>query len=139
MPSVNESLPQHGLRNGLSEIGAPSLRSKWTRRPRRLRISRAIATRTASPSGRVPLRQFRIRYDRAVRSTSRAVIVLSLLVVAGLSCAKKSEPVRFEGAPVILISIDTLRSDHLPVYGYNAVETPVSGRSTKAEIAPPVA
>ena len=28
------------------------------------------------------------------------------------------------GAPVILISIDTLRSDHLPVYGYRAVATP---------------
>ncbi len=26
--------------------------------------------------------------------------------------------------PVILISIDTLRSDHLPVYGYRGVETP---------------
>jgi arylsulfatase A-like enzyme/Tfp pilus assembly protein PilF len=29
-----------------------------------------------------------------------------------------------EGAPVILISIDTLRSDHLPAYGYEEVETP---------------
>ena len=27
-------------------------------------------------------------------------------------------------APVILISIDTLRSDHLPAYGYKGVETP---------------
>jgi arylsulfatase A-like enzyme/Flp pilus assembly protein TadD len=30
----------------------------------------------------------------------------------------------FPGAPVILISIDTLRSDHLPAYGYGGVETP---------------
>ncbi len=30
----------------------------------------------------------------------------------------------FPGAPVILISIDTLRSDHLPAYGYQGVETP---------------
>lgn len=30
----------------------------------------------------------------------------------------------FEKAPVILISIDTLRSDHLPAYGYKGVETP---------------
>ena len=28
------------------------------------------------------------------------------------------------GTPVILISIDTLRSDHLPIYGYGAIETP---------------
>lgn len=26
--------------------------------------------------------------------------------------------------PVILISIDTLRSDHLPAYGYKGIETP---------------
>lgn len=30
----------------------------------------------------------------------------------------------FENAPVILISIDTLRSDRLPAYGYRGVETP---------------
>jgi arylsulfatase A-like enzyme/predicted Zn-dependent protease len=30
----------------------------------------------------------------------------------------------FPGAPVVLISIDTLRSDHLPAYGYRQVETP---------------
>jgi arylsulfatase A-like enzyme/Tfp pilus assembly protein PilF len=29
-----------------------------------------------------------------------------------------------EGAPVILVSIDTLRSDRLPAYGYEEVETP---------------
>jgi arylsulfatase A-like enzyme/Tfp pilus assembly protein PilF len=28
------------------------------------------------------------------------------------------------GAPIILISIDTLRSDHLPAYGYSKIETP---------------
>jgi choline-sulfatase len=28
------------------------------------------------------------------------------------------------GTPVVLISIDTLRSDHLPAYGYKGVETP---------------
>lgn len=30
----------------------------------------------------------------------------------------------FPKAPVVLISVDTLRSDHLPVYGYAGVETP---------------
>lgn len=34
-----------------------------------------------------------------------------------------STPV-FANAPVILLSIDTLRSDHLPAYGYRQVETP---------------
>jgi arylsulfatase A-like enzyme/Flp pilus assembly protein TadD len=31
---------------------------------------------------------------------------------------------RFAGAPVILITVDTLRADHLPAYGYRQVETP---------------
>jgi choline-sulfatase len=31
---------------------------------------------------------------------------------------------KFPGAPIVLISIDTLRSDHLPAYGYHGVETP---------------
>jgi tetratricopeptide (TPR) repeat protein len=30
----------------------------------------------------------------------------------------------FPGAPIILISVDTLRSDHLPAYGYKGVTTP---------------
>lgn len=32
--------------------------------------------------------------------------------------------VSYAGAPVILISIDTLRADHLPAYGYEAIATP---------------
>ena len=30
----------------------------------------------------------------------------------------------YPGAPIVLISIDTLRSDHLPAYGYKGVATP---------------
>jgi choline-sulfatase len=30
----------------------------------------------------------------------------------------------YPGAPIVLISIDTLRSDHLPAYGYRGVATP---------------
>jgi hypothetical protein len=51
---------------------------------------------------------------------------VSLAAVSALllfvSCDRKA-PV-FPRAPVVLISIDTLRADHLPVYGYHAVETP---------------
>jgi len=31
---------------------------------------------------------------------------------------------RFPGAPVVLVTIDTLRADRLPMYGYGKVETP---------------
>ncbi len=53
-----------------------------------------------------------------------SIVLLGLLL--GISCT--SEPVEQKidssGAPVILISIDTLRSDRLPAYGYSGVQTP---------------
>src|SRR5512140_1633869 len=50
--------------------------------------------------------------------------LLLCLIPALLACGDKSSTPRFKGAPVILISIDTLRSDHLPAYGYRGVQTP---------------
>jgi len=56
--------------------------------------------------------------------------LLALTVTLALSagCRRGGEaggPVgTFPRAPVVLISIDTLRSDHLPAYGYRQVETP---------------
>ncbi|HWS71334.1 MAG TPA: sulfatase-like hydrolase/transferase, partial [Thermoanaerobaculia bacterium] len=41
-----------------------------------------------------------------------------------LACCTKSRETTFAGAPVILISVDTLRSDRLPAYGYRGVATP---------------
>ncbi|MDA8019259.1 MAG: sulfatase-like hydrolase/transferase [Thermoanaerobaculia bacterium] len=38
---------------------------------------------------------------------------------------------RYAGAPVVLISLDTLRSDYLPVYGYDGIETPALDRLAK--------
>lgn len=56
----------------------------------------------------------------------RGFAALSLFV---LTCAPHREstappPAVYAGAPVILISVDTLRSDHLPAYGYRGVATP---------------
>jgi arylsulfatase A-like enzyme/tetratricopeptide (TPR) repeat protein len=50
-----------------------------------------------------------------------ALLLLVLLVTA---CSEKKTADQFPQAPVILISVDTLRADHLPAYGYEAVETP---------------
>ena len=47
-----------------------------------------------------------------------------LLLTAVASCKPAQEPRRSGAVPVVLISVDTLRSDHLPAYGYRAVETP---------------
>ncbi|MDQ3279872.1 MAG: sulfatase-like hydrolase/transferase [Acidobacteriota bacterium] len=61
------------------------------------------------------------------RLLARALI--ALVLVAG--CRRGAETathVSFPGAPVILISIDTLRADHLPAWGYDGVKTPAIDR-----------
>ncbi len=52
--------------------------------------------------------------------------LLVLLVLGGtLACAPRPTATpTFPDAPVVLISIDTLRADHLPAYGYRGVATP---------------
>lgn len=56
---------------------------------------------------------------------ARAGLALSFLLV--VACGKESTsdglPASSRG-PVIIISIDTLRADHLPMYGYDRVRTP---------------
>jgi choline-sulfatase len=53
---------------------------------------------------------------------------VAALLFVFFACSPRHEtpPPRaaFAGAPVILISVDTLRADHLPAYGYKAVATP---------------
>ena len=44
-----------------------------------------------------------------------------LAALGGWRYARASAPVN---GPIILISIDSLRADHLPPYGYNRIETP---------------
>ncbi len=50
--------------------------------------------------------------------------LLLLLALAAAACGKEQVQQPLEGAPVILISIDTLRADRLPAYGYTKVATP---------------
>jgi arylsulfatase A-like enzyme/tetratricopeptide (TPR) repeat protein len=52
---------------------------------------------------------------------SKTIVAALLALVA---CSRDAVPPPAAGTPVILISIDTLRSDHLPAYGYKGVETP---------------
>ena len=68
---------------------------------------------------------------RCWRSAERCgalLLMFALLVIMG---CRRSEPDRSaasarlpEGTPVVLISIDTLRADRLPIYGYDKVATP---------------
>ncbi len=50
----------------------------------------------------------------------RRLFLLSMIAVAALACGRRPPA----HPPVIIISVDTLRSDHLPAYGYRGVETP---------------
>jgi len=50
--------------------------------------------------------------------------LLIVLALSGCGKAKTVVPPSCPNAPVIVISVDTLRSDHLPFYGYQGVETP---------------
>jgi tetratricopeptide (TPR) repeat protein len=54
---------------------------------------------------------------------------LALLFILVLVACHRGEPAG--RVPVILISIDTLRSDHLPAYGYRAIATPNLDRLAK--------
>ncbi|HEY0158973.1 MAG TPA: sulfatase-like hydrolase/transferase, partial [Thermoanaerobaculia bacterium] len=49
----------------------------------------------------------------------RAPLILGLLLL--LSCGQRES---VSAPPVIVVSIDTLRSDRLPAYGYRGIETP---------------
>lgn len=51
------------------------------------------------------------------------IAIPALILLSGCGKNRRSGELFFK-APVILISIDTLRSDHLPSYGYGGVETP---------------
>lgn len=54
----------------------------------------------------------------------RTTLLLLALVVAG-GCRRPGQSrAHYPGAPVIIISIDTLRADHLPLFGYKNVDTP---------------
>ena len=66
-----------------------------------------------------------------LRSASAPPLVLLILTFALAACAPTHPGATagpYPGAPVILISIDTLRADRLPLYGYAAGSTPVLDR-----------
>lgn len=74
-----------------------------------------------------------LRPSRSGRERSRFCFLAALLAAATLpGCAAKSAPagvdLRCSGCSLVLISIDTLRSDHLSCYGYPRETSPVIDR-----------
>src|SRR6266581_2004577 len=58
----------------------------------------------------------------------RALIALFVVASFVIGCRNREGAGRFANAPVILISIDTLRADHLTAYGAKLVDTPAIDR-----------
>jgi hypothetical protein len=56
------------------------------------------------------------------RMIVRRTRILLLLAVVAAGCSRS--PHAAARSPVVVISVDTLRADHLPVYGYRGVRTP---------------
>src|SRR5436190_5042331 len=54
----------------------------------------------------------------------RAFIALLVIASFVIGCRNREGAGRFTNAPVILISIDTLRADHLTAYGAKLIDTP---------------
>ncbi len=75
------------------------------------------------PPARPPAHGSRRRLRAAIILLLFAVAVTAAAVV-GWRIARESPPHK---GPIILISIDTLRADHLPIYGYTRVATPNIG------------
>jgi choline-sulfatase len=54
----------------------------------------------------------------------RLRLALLIASIALTACARPERTIAPQDTPVFIISIDTLRSDHLPAYGYRAGSTP---------------
>src|SRR2546422_4454574 len=67
-----------------------------------------------------------------MRSASACLALLGIVLLAAQRGCGHGESgalgAQSRGAPIILISIDTLRADHLPLYGYRSGSTPVLDR-----------
>ena len=63
---------------------------------------------------------------RSITVTAIAVIAVGLAI--GVFLYRPPGAGAGAGGPIILISIDTLRADHLPAYGYTAIKTPAIDR-----------
>jgi predicted AlkP superfamily pyrophosphatase or phosphodiesterase len=59
-----------------------------------------------------------------LRYFTAALVVALAVAGCGREQTQPAQKSVFRGASIILISIDTLRADHLPAYGYTAGSTP---------------
>lgn len=65
-----------------------------------------------------------MRGERGIMHRTSVAALVCLVVLGASSCRRSETTPRVGRVPVILISIDTLRADHLPMFGYKKVDTP---------------
>ncbi|HVT04674.1 MAG TPA: sulfatase-like hydrolase/transferase [Thermoanaerobaculia bacterium] len=66
-----------------------------------------------------------MRFRKLTSLLNLAIAGALLTGIAAVGCSKESQTsASSDKPPVIIISIDTLRADHLPTYGYQGVSTP---------------
>ena len=58
------------------------------------------------------------------RVLSGLVTAICAAMLMTSACRRSNKITSYPGSPIILISVDTLRADHLPAYGYKRVRTP---------------
>ncbi len=92
--------------------------------PEGARSRAEVSARTGRDRGQASGVRF---WARAVRSRTGKAALAALLVVLASGLTLKL--IRFFGpasrrTPIILVSIDTLRADRLPAYGYGKIQTP---------------
>jgi len=69
------------------------------------------------------MKAFAVTIWKLTRGSAILVILAILADACGRGHEHSATPL-YPNAPVILISVDTLRADHLPAYGYKGVATP---------------
>ncbi len=89
----------------------------------------AIAYDNQRPASRRNGRAGRVASGPRARgaAAARPIATLASLLALGLlaaSCSRSMGVPTFKNAPVVLISIDTMRADRLPAYGYGKIRTP---------------
>ncbi len=112
-PRVNGERVARGRRGNVTVRGAVARRVRGVGNSL---CSRLELLRTQRPS---PLPLAPLRWGKGF-----LILLALLLTLAGCGNEKPAATASFPGAPVIIISIDTLRSDRLPAYGYSKVDTP---------------
>ncbi len=67
-------------------------------------------------------------YRRRARAWVAPVLFIAIVMIGGLLGRQATDPLPKDAPDIVLVSIDTLRADHLPIYGYERDTAPALTR-----------